>query len=125
MNNVTGFFMCYILILCTRASAYNIIVHNVFTQAEGDHGRGGYPRDYEDIFNCIYPPEEWEENGKTWRRLANMNPATRDDVISLNSELWHHMSYWQARTQGLCRIRRELFSQCFGLSRMYNEGRGR
>lgn len=68
------------------------------------------------LLDYVFPPEEWEENGNTWRRTASTKPATREDVINLEKELFSQMTYWKARTKGLCPIRRELFSQCFGAS---------
>ena len=41
-------------------------------------------------------------------------PATRMDVISLEEQLNTRLKQRQARETGICPIRRELYSQCFG-----------
>lgn len=69
---------------------------------------------YDEVFDFVYPPVEWEEDGKTWRRIASTKPVTRDDVIDFKREFRSQLKYWQVREQGLCRARRELYAQCFG-----------
>lgn len=76
----------------------------------------GYPNGYDEVLDNVFPPEEWEENGKTWRRVASTNPANRQDVFDLLKELTSQLKYWRAKTQGLCRIRRELYTQFFSSS---------
>lgn len=41
-------------------------------------------------------------------------PSTRLDVISLQEQLDIRLHQRQARETGICPVRRELFSQCFG-----------
>lgn len=41
-------------------------------------------------------------------------PATRLDVINLQEQLDMRLQQRQARETGICPVRRELFSQCFG-----------
>lgn len=69
---------------------------------------------YDEVFDFVYPPVEWEEDGKTWRRIASTKPVTREDVIDFKREFRSQLKYWQVREQGLCRARRELYAQCFG-----------
>lgn len=44
-------------------------------------------------------------------------PATRLDVINLQEQLDMRLQQRQARETGICPVRRELFSQCFGKTR--------
>lgn len=91
---------------------YNIIIHT-FLQIQCENG---YPIGYDEIFDNIFPPEEWEENGKTWRRLASPTSANRQAVIELKKELNSQLKYWRAKEHGLCQIRRELYNQFFSSS---------
>ena len=45
-------------------------------------------------------------------------PATRLDVINLQEQLDMRLQQRQARETGICPVRRELFSQCFGKYRL-------
>jgi len=46
-------------------------------------------------------------------------PAPRSDVIFLQKQLNSRMKLRQARETGICPIRRELFSQAFGMNCIY------
>ncbi len=48
-------------------------------------------------------------------------PATRLDVINLQEQLDMRLQQRQARETGICPVRRELFSQCFGTKNNYFE----
>jgi len=71
-------------------------------------------RETEDAINCILPPKEWTEDGETWRQQVSSTPATRLDVLALQEQLDLKLKQRQARDIGICPIRRELYSQCFG-----------
>jgi dynein light intermediate chain, axonemal len=45
---------------------------------------------------------------------VSSTPATRLDVINLQEQLDHQLQARQARETGICPIREELYSQCFG-----------
>ena len=45
---------------------------------------------------------------------VSSTPATRLDVITLQDELDRRLQQRQARETGICPVRRELYSQCFG-----------
>ena len=66
------------------------------------------------ILNIILPVKEWEENCQFWVQEVSTVPATRNDVVSLQEKLDMFLQQRQARETGLCGIRRELYSQCFG-----------
>jgi len=43
-------------------------------------------------------------------------PATRLEVVALQEELDRRLQQRQARETGICPVRRELYTQCFGQS---------
>ena len=57
---------------------------------------------------------EWTENGQLWVQQVSSTPATRLDVVNLQEELDRRLQQRQARETGICPVRRELYSQCFG-----------
>ena len=59
---------------------------------------------------------EWTEAGQLWVQQVSSTPATRLDVITLQEELDRRLQQRQARETGICPVRRELYSQCFGNS---------
>lgn len=70
----------------------------------------------EEILNSILPPKEWSEGGQLWVQSVSSTPATRLDVINLQEQLDTRLQQRQARETGICPVRRELYSQCFGES---------
>ncbi|KAJ3320509.1 Axonemal dynein light intermediate polypeptide 1 [Boothiomyces sp. JEL0866] len=80
-----------------------------------DKGRAKTPSQTEDILNSILPPREWDEAGQLWIQKVSSTPATRLDVINLQEQLDHILQKRQARETGICPVRRELYSQCFGI----------
>ncbi|XP_025207580.1 33 kDa inner dynein arm light chain, axonemal-like [Melanaphis sacchari] len=72
-----------------------------------------YPPGYNKVFEYIYPPEEWTEDGKKWRRVASTEPADRHQMTALAEDLKFNLSYWHARMYGVCPVRRQLYKQCF------------
>ena len=58
---------------------------------------------------------EWEDGGQLWVQRVSSTPATRLDVINLQEQLDHMLQKRQARETGICPIRRDLYSQCFGI----------
>lgn len=70
----------------------------------------------EDILNSILPPREWTEDGQLWIQYVSSTPATRLDVVNLQEQLDHQLQSRQARETGICPVREELYSQCFGIN---------
>lgn len=68
----------------------------------------------EDILNSILPPRDWSEGGQQWVQSVSSTPATRLDVINLQEQLDTRLQQRQARETGICPVRRDLYSQCFG-----------
>lgn len=54
-----------------------------------------------------------------WCQTVSSTPATRQDVINLQEMLDTRLQQSQARETGICPIRRELYSQCFGELRIF------
>ena len=67
-----------------------------------------------EILNSILPPREWTDDGALWVQYVSSTPATRLDVIQLQERLDQKLQERQARETGICPIREELYTQCFG-----------
>jgi len=68
----------------------------------------------EEVLNSSLPPRQWSEGGQLWQQCVSCTPATRLDVLNLEEELDTRLQQRQARETGICPVRRELYSQCFG-----------
>jgi len=68
----------------------------------------------EDILNSLLPPREWTENGQLWVQYVSSTPATRLDVQNLQEKLDSELRRRKARETGICPVREDLYSQCFG-----------
>lgn len=64
---------------------------------------------------------EWTEDGQLWVQYVSSTPATRLDVINLQEQLDRQLQIRQARETGICSVREELYSQCFGACTLKNE----
>ncbi|KAL5238172.1 hypothetical protein ACI65C_005582 [Semiaphis heraclei] len=73
----------------------------------------GYPPGYNKVFEYIYPPVEWVEDGVKWRRVASTERPDRTHMLALAQDLKSKLLFWHARMHGICLIRRELYAQCF------------
>lgn len=67
----------------------------------------------QDVLNCIFPPMEWEDNGKHWIQTVSSEPVTQKNVDDLEEELDAALRNQEARDTGICPVRRKLFDQCF------------
>lgn len=90
----------------------------------------------EEILDSVLPPREWSEEGQLWVQRVSSTPATRLDVINLQvnsqspilshciqlcpsqEQLDTRLQQRQARETGICPVRRELYSQCFGQQKL-------
>lgn len=50
-----------------------------------------------------------------WVQYVSSTPATRLEVINLQEQLDNQLQQRQARETGICSVREELYSQCFGM----------
>lgn len=67
-------------------------------------------------FRCDFPTmyREWTDDGQLWVQYVSSTPATRLDVTNLQEQLDQKLQQRQARETGICPVREELYSQCFG-----------
>lgn len=54
------------------------------------------------------------EGNQLWVQQVSSAPCTRADVVHLEELLDTKLQQRQARETGICPVRRELYSQCFG-----------
>lgn len=70
-----------------------------------------------DVLNAILPPREYlDEHGRRLSQAVSSAPSSRDQVITLQMKLDERLQERQARENGICPVREELYSQCFGQS---------
>lgn len=68
-----------------------------------------------DVLNAILPPREYlDEHGRRLSQAVSSAPSSRDQVITLQMKLDERLQERQARENGICPVREELYSQCFG-----------
>lgn len=69
----------------------------------------------DDVINSILPPRMWSQgDGTTWMQYASKAPPSRPELAQLQAALDQRLAQRQARSQGLCAVRSELYSQLFG-----------
>ena len=66
-----------------------------------------------ETLNAMFPPREFEENGKKYIQYVSQEPATREKARDLFKALDEKIKERQAREKGICQVREELYSQCF------------
>lgn len=68
-----------------------------------------------DVLNSILPPRVYkdETTGETVIQRVRAEPSSRDDVIMLQMKLDERLQERQARENGICPVREELYSQGF------------
>jgi len=82
-------------------------------------GRAGLPpvdkplTQTDEILSNILPPREYEEDGQKWIQRVSSTPATRLDVINTQEMLDKLLIQRQARENGICPVREELYNQAF------------
>jgi len=72
---------------------------------------GANSENVEEILNTILPPKQWMDNGQMYIQQVKDTPATRHEVADLSIELSNLLVNRQARDQGICPIRRELYRE--------------
>jgi dynein light intermediate chain, axonemal len=67
------------------------------------------------LFDCICTiTRMWrEEDSGYWMRYASPTPSTRFDVIKLQEEMDAKLMKRQARENGICAVREDIYHQCF------------
>ena len=69
---------------------------------------------YSAVLHLVLHCREWTEDGQLWVQYVSSTPATRLEVITLQEQLDNQLQQRQARETGICPVREELYSQCFG-----------
>ncbi|XP_071548863.1 axonemal dynein light intermediate polypeptide 1-like [Panulirus ornatus] len=68
----------------------------------------------EKIIDVLIPPCEWEDEDESkWLQRVSRAPPNRTAVIQLWEQLDLKIREQQARTRGICAIRRALYRECF------------
>jgi len=66
-----------------------------------------------EVLDALLPPREYQiKNQKLVQRVSD-DPATRLNVVELQKALDQKLQERQARENGVCPVREELYSQCF------------
>lgn len=64
--------------------------------------------------NAILPPREYSDvDGQRVQQCVSAVPSSRDQVITLQMKLDEKLQQRQARENGICPVREELYAQCF------------
>jgi len=67
----------------------------------------------EDMLNAMLPPRQWIEDNGVWMQYVSKEPASRNDVLTLQEQLEAKIKERKARDTGICPVRDELYSQSF------------
>jgi dynein light intermediate chain len=67
-----------------------------------------------DVLNAILPPRQYMTgDGTLLQQKVSPSPSSRESVINLQMKLDERLQERQARENGICPVREELYSQCF------------
>lgn len=66
-----------------------------------------------EVLDKMLPPRKIVEDGQTLIQFVSIAPATRSDVVKLQTQLDSLLQQRKARNTGICPIRSELYAQCF------------
>ncbi|KAF2367578.1 Axonemal dynein light chain [Trinorchestia longiramus] len=67
----------------------------------------------EEVLKLILPPRQWEQDGQLWVQSVSTTPATSVEVQQLQEQLDLRLQQLAAYENGICPVRRELYTQCF------------
>jgi dynein light intermediate chain len=80
-------------------------------RSAGDHNKAGQ---LSEVLNAILPPREYvAPDGTRLVQKVTPTPSSREDVINLQMKLDERLQERQARENGICPVREELYSQCY------------
>lgn len=65
------------------------------------------------MLNAMLPPRQWIEDNGVWMQYVSKEPASRNDVLTLQEQLEAKIKERKARDTGICPVRDELYSQSF------------
>ena len=67
-----------------------------------------------DVLNTLLPPIALEDDdGNIWKQYCTNKTSGREDVFDLQDKLDEGLSRRQARNNGICPVREDLYSQAF------------
>eukprot|EP00943_MAST-04B_sp_MAST-4B-sp1_P009194 g9194.t1 len=67
-----------------------------------------------DVLNTLLPPIALEDDdGNIWKQYCTNKTSSREDVFDLQDKLEEGLSRRQARNNGICPVREDLYSQAF------------
>ena len=66
-----------------------------------------------EVLDSMLPPRKFLEDGQNLIQYVSIAPATRSDVVKLQTQLDSLLQQRKARNTGICPIRSELYAQCF------------
>lgn len=66
-----------------------------------------------EVLDNMLPPRKFNQDGQNLIQYVSITPATRSDVIKLQTQLDSLLQQRKARNTGICPIRSELYAQCF------------
>lgn len=66
-----------------------------------------------DVLNAILPPRVYQADGQFYKQRVSADPSSRDHVINLQMQLDERLQERQARENGICPVREELYSQTY------------
>ena len=70
------------------------------------------PVEVENILDSILPARQFHQDGAELVQFVSKEPASRQQVRALRERLEEKLLSRQARQEGICQVRRELYSQC-------------
>jgi dynein light intermediate chain len=76
-------------------------------------GGAGVDQMTREVINSLFPPIEFTENDTKFTQAVSISTVTRSDVQKLRTQLTTLLQVRAAKSVGICRIRSEIYSQCF------------
>jgi len=76
--------------------------------------RGAKKSQLGEVLQAILPARQYKSpDGLLLKQDVSVTPSSREDVINLQMKLDERLQERQARENGICPVREELYSQCF------------
>lgn len=66
-----------------------------------------------ETLNSMFPPKQWEEDGRKYIQYVSPKPASRDKSRYLFLALEQKIKERRAQGNGICPVRQQLYSECF------------
>lgn len=81
---------------------------------QGVKKSGKKPSQLVEVLHAILPPRQYmAEDGMHLQQHVSSTASSREDVINLQMKLDERLQERQARENGICPVREELYAQCF------------